>query len=86
MATSTLANSRDPHRLSRNLFRPVASPSYPKPQPEFRVFPTGESKYHWRIVVLPTNRIVSRHNSLSFALKKCTLLNERRKGVKNENN
>lgn len=86
MAKPTLPNSFSPHQFLPVLARPFALTSYRKPQREFRVFPTGESEYHWRIVGIPSNRTVSRHKSLNFALKKCTLLNERCKGVRNENN
>jgi hypothetical protein len=77
VATPTLANS-----LYRPLFadtqRPFARTAYPKSQPEFRVFPGDRAEYHWRIVALATDRTVSRHNSLPFAVKKCTRLNRRR--------
>lgn len=77
MATSTLANSLYPP-LFADTGRPFARAAYPKSQPEFRVFPTEEPKYNWRIVALASNRTMSRHNSLAFALKKCTWLNGRR--------
>jgi hypothetical protein len=64
VATPTLANPLSPH------------PSYPKPQPEFRVFPTGEAQYSWRIAALASNQIVSQHKSLAYALRKCTRLNK----------
>ena len=86
MATSTLANPLDAHQLFAEAVPPFAPPTYPKPQPEFRVFPTGEVEYHWRIAALATNQTISRHKSLSFALKKCTRLNQRREGVRNETN
>jgi hypothetical protein len=86
VATSTLANPLNPHPLFA-VARAFAPPTYPKPQPEFRVFPTGEAEYHWRIVALSANRIVSRHKSLGFALRKCTRLNEQcGKGARNETN
>jgi hypothetical protein len=50
VATSTLANSPNPHEFSPKPARPFALPSYPKAQPRFRVFPNGDSEYHWRIV------------------------------------
>ena len=87
MATSTLANSSNSHQLFTHIVRPFASLTYAKSQPEFLVFPTGEAKYHWRIVALGTSRTISRHKILSFALKKCTRLNEQRsKGGRNETN
>jgi hypothetical protein len=78
VATSNLANPPDHHQLFAETERSVAVPMQPKPQPEFRVFPTGEAEYHWRIAALATNRTISRHNSLTFALRKCTRLNEQR--------
>ena len=87
MAISTLANSPNPHRLIADIVRPFAPSNHPKPQPEFRVFPTGEAKYPWHIRVLAVNRSVSLHKNLSFALKKCTRLNKQRgKGARNETN
>jgi len=87
VATSTLANSPDSHQLFAERVRPLAPPSYPKPQPEFLVFPGGETEYHWRIVALATNRTVSRHKSLTRTLRKCTRLNDRRgEGAENETN
>jgi hypothetical protein len=77
VATSTLANPSNPHPLFAAV-RAFVLPSYPKPQPEFRVFPTGEAEYYWRIVALATDRTISRHKSLSFALRKCTRLNGQR--------
>ena len=64
MATPTLANPLNPH------------PRYPKPQPGFSVFPTGEAEYSWRIAALASNQTISRHKSLAYALRKCTRLNE----------
>lgn len=56
-------------------------------RPDFRVFPTGEAEYHWRIAALTTNQTISRHKSLSFAIRKCSRLNERSdKGVRNGSN
>ena len=66
MATLTLANRLNPHQLSARQHR------------EFRVFPTGETEYQWRIVALRANTTISRHRSLSFALRKCTRLNKQR--------
>ena len=79
MAKPTVANP-----LRAQLFAAAtptfAESSYHKP---FRVFPTGEAEYHWRIAALPTNQTISRHKSLSFALRKCTRLNSRHgKGAK----
>jgi hypothetical protein len=86
VARSTLANSFNPHQLFAAV-RSFTPPSYPQPQSAFRVFPTGEAEYHWHIVALATNQTVSRHKSLSFALRKCTQLNEQRtEGAKNETN
>jgi hypothetical protein len=45
-------------------------------KPAFRVFPTGESDYYWRITALASNQTISRHKSLAYALRKCTRLNE----------
>ena len=87
MATSTLANPSSSHWLLAETGRLFAPPIYRKSLPEFRVFPTGQTEYHWRIVALASNRTISRHNSLKFALKKCTWLNNRRgKGARNETN
>jgi hypothetical protein len=77
MATLTLANPLNAHQLFARTVRPAASLRYPKPQSDFRVFPTGEAEYHWRIAALDTNQTISRHKSLSFALRKCTRLNDR---------
>lgn len=77
MATPTLANPLNAHPLFARIVRPVASRRCPKPQSDLRVFPTGEAEYHWRIAVFATNRTISRHKSLSFALRKCTRLNHR---------
>jgi len=76
VATPTLANSPNPHQLFAEIVRPFAPSSYPKPQPEFLVFATGKAEYHWRIVALVPCRIISRHKSLSLALRKCARLNE----------
>ena len=87
MATSTLANSPNPYQLFAAIVQPFAPRTYQKPQPNFRVFPTGDAEYHWRIVALGTSRTISRHKILSFALKKCTRLNEQRdEGGRNETN
>jgi hypothetical protein len=64
VASPTLANSLSPLQL------------FAQRQREFRVFPTGDAEYHWRIVASRTNRTVSRHKSLSFALRKCSRLNK----------
>ena len=81
MATPTLANSLNFHS-SPTVLRPFVPPGYPKPQPQFFVFPTGKERYPWRIVALATNRTVSRHNSLPFAVRKCTRLNGQLKRTK----
>jgi hypothetical protein len=87
VATSTLANSPNPHQLFAKTVRPFAPPSFLKLQPRFRVFPTGEAEYHWLVAALATNRTISRHKSLTFALRKCARLNERRsEGGRNETN
>lgn len=78
MAGSTLANFPNPHQLFAEIPRLFARPRYPEPHLEFLVFPSSEAEYHWRITALSTNRTVSRHKSLVFALRKCTRLNERR--------
>ena len=86
MATPTLANSPNPHPWLVDV-RPFGPPSYMKPEPEFRVFPTGEAEYYWRIAALANNGTISRHKSLTYALKRCTRLNQRRgKGARNETN
>jgi len=77
VATPTLANPLNPHPLFARIVRPVASSRYLKPQSDFRVFPTGEAEYRWRITALATNQTISLHKSLSFALRKCTRLNDR---------
>lgn len=76
MATPTLANPPIPHPLFASTVRPVASPLSPKSQSDFRVFPTGEAEYSWRIAALATDQTISRHKSLSYALRKCTRLNK----------
>jgi hypothetical protein len=87
VAISTLANSLNLHPLFAARVRLSARPNYPKPQPDFRVFPTGEAEYHWRVVALGTSRTISRHKSLTLAPRKCARLNgERRKGGVNEIN
>ena len=74
MADPTLAN---PSRQSlANIARPFSRITQSKSQPEFRVLSTGEAEYHWRIAALATNRTISRHKSLGFALKKCARLNQ----------
>jgi len=83
MARPTLANSHSFHPLFAET-GPFAPTAYPKSQPEFRVFPTGNAEYHWRIAASATNRTISRHKSLTFALRKCTWLNNSRsKGARN---
>jgi hypothetical protein len=77
VATSTLAKPLSAHQLFARIVRPLASRHSPKLQPDFRVFPTGEAEYCWRIVVSATNQTISRHKSLGFALRKCTRLNNR---------
>ena len=75
MATPTLANPLSSH------------PRYPKPQSGFRVFPTGEAEYSWRIAPLASNQTISRHKSLGFALRKCTQLNKQSgKGARHDSN
>lgn len=87
MATPTLANPLNAPPLFARIARPVASRRYPKTQSDFRVFPTGEAKYHWRIAALATNQTISRHKSLSFALRKCTRLNDRSgEGARHDSN
>lgn len=87
MATSTLANPLNAHQLFARMVRPVASRRYPKLHPDFRVFPTGEAEYHWRIVAITTNQTISRHKSLGFAVRKCSRLNGRGgEGARNDNN
>ena len=87
MAKSTVANSPDPHQLCAGIVRPFACPNSPRPQPDFRVFSTGEAEYHWRIAAITTNRTISRHKSLGFALRKCTRLNEvHGEGARHETN
>ena len=85
MATSTLANSPNPHELLAGIARPFAPPRHPKSRPAFLVFPTGKPEYHWRIVALAANQTISRHKNLTFALRKCTQLNKQRgEGARNE--
>ena len=87
MATSTLANSSNPHRLFAETARPFVPPPHAKSQFQFQLFPTGKPEYHWRIVALATNRTISRHKSLTGALRKCTRLNKQRgEGARNETN
>ena len=78
MATTTLANPSISHQVVADVVRPFAPQSHPKSQSAFRVFPTGEAEYYWRIAALATNQTVSRHKSLTYALKKCTRLNGHR--------
>jgi hypothetical protein len=87
VATSTLANPLNLLQLFTRIVRPFPPLTYAKSQPEFQVFPTGKAEYHWRIVALGTSKTISRHKSLSFALRKCTRLNEQRsEGASNEIN
>ena len=87
MAVPTLANSPNCHQLLADVVRPFVPQSCPKSQSAFRVFPTSEAEFHWRIAAITTNRTISRHKSLTFALKKCTRLNEQRsEGGRNETN
>jgi hypothetical protein len=87
VATPTLANPLSVHRLFARIVRPVASRRHPKLHPDFRVFPTGQAEYHWRIVALTTNQTISRHKSLSFAVRKCNRLNGRGgEGARNDSN
>jgi len=87
VATSTLANSPNPHQLFTRIVRPFPPLTYRRRHPEFQVFPTGEAKYHWRIVALDAGRTISRHKTLTFALRKCTRLNKRHsEGARNEIN
>lgn len=66
----------------------MATPTLTNPlKSNFRVFPTGEAEYHWRIAASATNQTISRHKSLSFALRKCSRLNHRSgKGASDANN
>jgi hypothetical protein len=87
VAAPTVAKSPNPHQFPAEILRPFALPICPKPQPEFLVFPTGTTEYLWRVAALATTQTVSRHKSLTFALRKCTRLNaQRREGVRNETN
>ena len=55
----------------------MATPTLANPlKPDFRVFPTGEAEYSWRIAALATDQTISRHRSLTYALRKCSRLNE----------
>jgi hypothetical protein len=78
VAASTVTNPTNTHRLFANATRALAPADRPKAHSDFRVFPTGESEYSWCIVALATNRTVSHHKSLAYALRKCTRLNEQR--------
>jgi hypothetical protein len=87
VAKPTLPNSSPFHQLFAGILRPFARPRNPKARPEFRVFPTGKTQYHWQVVALAANRPISRHKSLTLALRKCIRLNKQHsKGVRNENN
>jgi len=76
VATSTLTNPSYPHQLFAGIVRAFSPSTYAKLQPEFRVFPTGQAEYHWLSAALATNQTISRHKSLTFALRKCTRLNK----------
>lgn len=78
MAASTLTNPTNAHHLFPKVARVFPLPDHPEGHPQFRVFPTGESEYHWRIVVLASNQTISRHKSLAIALSKCSSLNQQR--------
>ncbi len=80
MAESTLANSLKSIQFSAAIVRANARSKHRQLQSEFRVFPIAEGEYHWRIAALETNGTISRHKSLSFALRKCTRLNKQRRG------
>ena len=69
MATPTLAP------LFAEILKPFAPANYPKPQPEFLVFPTGNKKFHWKIVGVNSGRMISQHVLLVEALRKCAVLN-----------
>lgn len=84
MAASTLANSLHPHQLRAALAPSSARQRCLKPQPEFRVFSTGESKHPWRIAAFETNRTISRHKSLNYAIRKCARLNVRPEQTKRD--
>lgn len=66
----------------------MATPTLANPlKPEFRVFPTGEAEYSWRIAASETNQTISRHKSLTYALTKCSRLNDRSgKGARHASN
>jgi hypothetical protein len=78
VAASTVTNPTNAHQLFPGTARVFPLPHRPKAHPHFRVFPTGETEYHWCIVALATNRTISRHKSLARALRKCSWLNEQR--------
>ena len=87
MAASTLAKAPNLHQFFVKTERRFAPGRHPRSQPAFRVFPTGKTEFHWRIAVLATNRTISRHKSLSYALEKCTRLNKQGgEGASNEIN
>lgn len=66
----------------------MATPTLANPlKSAFRVFPTGDADYPWRIGASATNQTISRHKSLSFALRKCSRLNDRSgKGARHDSN
>jgi hypothetical protein len=71
VARSTVAKSPNSHQ-------PFAPTTRPKPLHEFLVFSNGNTECPWHIVAVGSGRTVSRHKSLSFALRKCNRLNEQR--------
>ena len=77
MAKPTLAKSPHPHQLLVGAVRPFAPARHLKSQCEFRVFPTGEAEHPWRIAAFETNRTISSHKSLNYAVRKCARLNGR---------
>jgi hypothetical protein len=80
VATPTLANSSSSLQSSIRGVRPFPPLTQTKSQPRFLVFPCQKAKFNWQIVSLGTSRTISRHKSLSFALRKCTSLNKQRRG------
>jgi hypothetical protein len=55
---------------------PNLPPSRNKPQ--FLVRPTGNDPYHWQVLALETNRVLSRHRLLAPALRRAGWLNQHR--------
>ncbi len=83
MARSTLANHPDFVRRSLpKALQLFAQASESKLESKFRVFPTTEAECPWRIVALTSNQTISRHKSLTYALRKCARLNEQHKPTK----